>query len=205
MSKKYILGTKQDMTQVFDENGVVHAATVVSAGPVVVTQVKTSEKDGYTAVQVGFGEKAEKNLNKPALGHFKGLGNFRHVREFADVTGVERGATLDVSQFSIGDIVTVSGISKGKGWQGVVKRHGFAGDMKTHGRKHTLRMPGSLGGGGRAGGRVAKGKRMGGRMGSDRVTVQNLRIIQIDKATNTLVITGAIPGNRGGLVEIISN
>lgn len=205
MSKKYILGTKQNMTQVFDEHGVVHAATVVSAGPVVVTQVKTPEKDGYTAVQVGFGEKAEKNMNKPALGHLKGLGNFRYVREFTDATGVERGATLDVSQFAVGDLVTVSGISKGKGWQGVVKRHGFAGDMKTHGRKHTLRMPGSLGGGGRAGGRVAKGKRMGGRMGSDTVTVQNLRIIQIDVATNTLVITGALPGNRGGLIEITSN
>jgi large subunit ribosomal protein L3 len=104
----------------------------------------------------------------------------------------------------VGDIITVSGITKGKGWQGVVKRHGFHGDMKSHGRKHSLRMPGSLGGGGRAGGRVAKGKRMGGRMGGDRVTVKNLKVLQVNKDTNTLVISGAVPGNKGGLLEIIS-
>jgi large subunit ribosomal protein L3 len=143
-------------------------------------------------------------MNKPALGHLKGLGNFRHLKEFSGVTGVERGSTLDVSQFSIGDVVTISGITKAKGFQVVVKRHGFHGDLKSHGRKHSLRMPGSLGGAGRAGGRVAKGKRMAGRMGGDRVTVKNLKVLQIDKATNTLVIGGAVPGNKGGLLEIIS-
>jgi large subunit ribosomal protein L3 len=202
--KKYILGTKATMTQVFHADGTVHAATVISAGPVTVTQVKTAENDGYTAVQVGYSETTEKHMNKPALGHLKGLGNFRHLTEFRDVAGVEKGAVLDVSQFEIGDIVTISGTSKGKGWQGVVKRHGFHGDMKSHGRKHSLRMPGSLGGGGRAGGRVAKGKRMGGRMGGERVTVSNLKVLQIDKMSNTLVISGAVPGNKGGLLEIIS-
>jgi large subunit ribosomal protein L3 len=201
---KYILGTKQRMTQIFAADGSVSAATLITAGPVTVTQVKDVATDGYEAVQVGFSETTEKHMNKPALGHLKGLGNFRHLVEFSGVTGVERGAVLDVSQFSVGDIITVSGISKGKGWQGVVKRHGFHGDMKSHGRKHSLRMPGSLGGGGRAGGRVAKGKRMGGRMGTDRVTVQNLRVLQVLKDSNTLVISGAVPGNKGGLLEIIS-
>ncbi len=201
---KYILGTKEQMTQVFAADGSVSAATVISAGPVTVTQVKTTDKDGYEAVQVGFSEKAEKHMTKPMLGHLKGLSNFRHMVEFSGVTGVERGAVLDVTQFSVGDIITVSGITKGKGWQGVVKRHGFHGDLKSHGRKHSLRMPGSLGGAGRAGGRVAKGKRMGGRMGGDRVTVKNLKVLQINKETNTLVISGAVPGNKGGLLEIIS-
>jgi large subunit ribosomal protein L3 len=201
---KYILGTKQQMTQVFDADGTVHAATVITAGPVMVTQVKNVENDGYDAVQVGYSETSDKHMNKPALGHLKGLGNFRHLKEFSGVTGVERGSTLDVSQFSIGDVVTISGITKAKGFQGVVKRHGFHGDLKSHGRKHSLRMPGSLGGAGRAGGRVAKGKRMAGRMGGDRVTVKNLKVLQIDKATNTLVIGGAVPGNKGGLLEIIS-
>jgi large subunit ribosomal protein L3 len=201
---KYILGTKQQMTQVFDADGTVHAATVITAGPVMVTQVKNVENDGYDAVQVGYSETSDKHMNKPALGHLKGLGNFRHLKEFSGVTVVERGSTLDVSQFSIGDVVTISGITKAKGFQGVVKRHGFHGDLKSHGRKHSLRMPGSLGGAGRAGGRVAKGKRMAGRMGGDRVTVKNLKVLQIDKATNTLVIGGAVPGNKGGLLEIIS-
>ncbi len=201
---KYILGTKQLMTQVFAADGSVSAATVISAGPVTVTQVKTTDKDGYEAVQIGYSETTEKHMNKPMLGHLKGLGNFRHMTEFAGVTGVERGAVLDVSQFAEGDIITVSGITKAKGYQGVVKRHGFHGDMKSHGRKHSLRMPGSLGGGGRAGGRVAKGKRMGGRMGGDRVTVKNLKVLQVNKDTNTLVISGAVPGVKGGLLEIIS-
>lgn len=201
---KYILGTKQQMTQVFAADGSVSAATVISAGPVTVTQVKTADKDGYEAVQVGYSETSEKHMNKPMLGHLKGLANFRHMTEFSGVTGVERGAVLDVSQFAVGDVITVSGITKGKGWQGVVKRHGFHGDLKSHGRKHSLRMPGSLGGAGRAGGRVAKGKRMGGRMGGDRVTVKNLKVLQVHKDTNTLVISGAVPGNKGGLLEIIS-
>lgn len=204
MATKFILGTKEGMTHVFTEASGAQAATVIQAGPVVVTQVKTKEKDGYSAVQVGFGEKKEKNMTKPELGHFKELGAIRHAVEFRTDGAFERGAHLDVSQFTVGDIITVSGTSKGKGWQGVVKRHGFHGDMKSHGRKHSLRMPGSLGGAGRAGGRVAKGKRMGGRMGSDRVTVRNLRVLQVHTDTNTLVVGGAVPGVKGGLLEIYS-
>lgn len=208
---KYIIGTKNGMTQVWDKDGNVHAATVITATPNVVTQKKTSEtKDGYNAVQIGFGSRKEKNIAKPQLGHTKELGMFMGLREFRLGDGTssqqipDRGATLDVTQFAVGDIVTISGISKGKGWQGVVKRHGFHGDLKTHGRSHSLRMPGSLGGGGRAGGRVAKGKRMGGRMGGDRVTVKGLTVLQVNAATNTLVIAGAVPGVKGGVLEIVS-
>jgi large subunit ribosomal protein L3 len=204
-SSKFILGTKQGMTQVWDADGAARAATVISAGPVVVTQVKTKDTDGYTAVQVGYGTRKEKNVAKPQLGHYKELGAFMVAREVRGMEGKERGAALDVSQFAVGDMVTISGISKGKGWQGVVKRYGFAGDMATHGRSHSLRMPGSLGGGGRAGGRVAKGKRMGGRMGGDRVTVKGLTVLQIDVPSNTLVVSGAVPGVKGCLLEIASN
>ncbi len=198
---KFMLGTKGRMTQVFAENGVVSAATVITAGPLTVTQAKTAEKDGYSATQFGFGERKEKNLSRAVKGHFKELGNFRYVRETRDVSG-ERGAKIDVSVFAPGDVVTVSAISKGKGFQGVVKRHGFHGGPRSHGQKNRERSPGSIGGGGRAGGRVVKGMRMAGRMGGDRVTVRNLRVLQVDVATNTLVISGAVPGRPGTLVEI---
>lgn len=189
------------MTQVFDAQGRVHAATMVTAMPLTVTQVKTGEKDGYTAVQVGAGKKKEKRSNSAEKGHFKDIAVPQYVREIRDVT-LERGATITVDTFAVGDTVTVSATSKGKGFQGVVKRHGFAGDLRTHGRKHTLRAPGSIGGGGRAGGRVIKGMRMAGRMGGDRITVSNLKILQIDAATNTVLISGAVPGRPGTLVEI---
>lgn len=192
------------MTQVWNADGEMLAATVITATPNVVTQKKTTETDGYSAVQLGAGEKKDKNIARPQLGHFKELGKFAVTREFRTDAPQDRGATLDVTQFAVGDEVTISGISKGKGWQGVVKRHGFGGDLKTHGRSHSLRMPGSLGGGGRAGGRVAKGKRMGGRMGGDRVTVKGLKVLQVNPATNTLVISGAVPGVKGGLLEIVS-
>lgn len=198
---KYILGTKGRMTQIFDEKGVVHAATIIAAGPLTITQVKTKEADGYEAVQVGFAARKEKNVSKPVRGHLKELGAFRYLREFPD-TGKERGAVIDVSVFTPGDSVTVSAISKGKGFQGVVKRHGFAGGPRTHGQKNMERAPGSIGGGGRAGGRVVKGMRMAGRMGGDRITVRNLRILQVDQATNTLLVSGAVPGAPGTLVEI---
>src|SRR3989338_4468944 len=209
---KYMLGTKGRMTQVFDDKGEVFPATIVTAGPLSVTQVKTAEKDGYEAVQVGYGAKKEKNIAKPQLGHFsaeggsapggKYLGMFRDLREFPSDGGLERGKIIDVSVFSQGDLVTVSAISKGKGFQGVVKRHGFHGGPRSHGQKNKERSPGSIGGGGRAGGRVAKNMRMAGRMGGDRITVKNLRVLQIDVATNTLLIGGAVPGRPGTLVEI---
>ena len=210
---KFMLGTKGKMTQVFNDAGAVFAATVITAGPLTVTQVKGKEKDGYDALQVGFGSKKEKNIAKPQLGHFsaeggpasvgKYLGLFCHVREIPSGTvALERGAKIDVSIFSPGDVVEVSAISKGKGFQGVVKRHGFHGGPRSHGQKNRERAPGSIGGGGRGGGRVAKGMRMAGRMGGDRVTVKNLRVLQVDLATNTLVISGAVPGRPGTLVEI---
>ena len=197
-----MLGTKGRMTQVFDDAGVARAATVIDAGPLTVTQAKTKDTDGYEATQVAYGTAKEKNLAKAQVGHFKGLGAFRTIREFSDGTTHEAGKKIDVSIFAPGDVVTVSAISKGKGFQGVVKRHGFKGGPRSHGQKNKERSPGSIGGGGRAGGRVVKGMRMAGRMGGDRITVRNLRVLQVDVATNTLVISGAIPGRPGTMVEI---
>ena len=199
---KCMLGTKGRMTQVFDERGVVSAATLITAGPLTITQVKSIEKDGYAAVQVGFGVRKEKNINNAQKGHTKDLGNIRYMREFVGSEEVKRGDTVDISVFIPGDVVEVSAISKGKGFQGVVKRHGFSGGPRSHGQKNKERAPGSIGGGARAGAHVAKGMRMGGRMGGDRVTVKNLRILQVDAASNTLVISGAVPGRLGTLVEI---
>ena len=199
---KFMLGTKGKMTQIFDDAGVARAATIIDAGPLTVTQAKSKEKDGYDATQVAFGAAKEKNLTKAQVGQFKGLGAFRTVREFSDGTAHEAGKTIDISIFTPGDVVTVSAVSKGKGFQGVVKRHGFKGGPRSHGQKNKERAPGSIGGGGRAGGRVVKGMRMAGRMGGDRITVRNLRVLQVDAATNTLVISGAIPGRVGTLIEI---
>jgi large subunit ribosomal protein L3 len=200
---KFMLGTKGRMTQVFDDKGVVHAATAVLATPMTVTQVKGMEQDAYTATQVGTGLRKEKNIAKAQQGHFKDLALFRHVREFRmEAPSGKRGDTIDISIFVPGDVVTVSAISKGKGFQGVVKRHGFSGGPRSHGQKNKERAPGSIGGGGRAGGRVVKGMRMAGRMGGERITVENLRVLQVDQETNTLLISGAIPGRPGTLVEI---
>lgn len=190
------------MTQVFDEKGVVSAATIISAAPLTVTQVKTKETDGYDAVQVGSGLRKEKNINAPQKGHLKDLASVRVMREFPISGESKRGDSMDISIFVPGDIVTVSAISKGKGFQGVVKRHGFHGGPRTHGQKNKERAPGSIGGGGRAGGRVVKGMRMAGRMGGERITVENLRILQVDTEKNMLLISGAVPGRPGTLVEI---
>lgn len=198
--KKFILGTKQYMTQVFDDNGIAHPATVLSVGPVTVTQAKNDDKDGYQAVQIGYGERNEKNINQAQKGQFKDLGLFRYLKEFRTEEVLNRGDIIDVSKFEVGDIVEVSGTSKGKGFQGVVKRHGFAGGPRTHGNKHHERTPGSIGAQGPQ--RVLKGKRMAGRMGTDRVTVKNLKVLQVDKENNQLVLRGAVPGYRGTLVEI---
>jgi len=204
---KFILGTKEGMTQVFDANGVCYPVTILRVSPVTITQVKTEDVDGYTAIQVGSGTQKEHRVAKAQ----KGLqgGPFQHVKEFRprhnydeSVAGFEKGQTIDASAFAEGDKVMVSAISKGKGFQGVVKRHGFAGGRGSHGNKHSLREPGSIGGGGRAGGRVAKGMRMAGRMGSDRITVKNLQVVQVNKDENVLLIKGAIPGRKGTLVEV---
>jgi large subunit ribosomal protein L3 len=203
---KFILGTKGKMLTVYTEDGRAFAATVINASPAVVTQIKTPEKEGYSAVQIGSHEGKEKHVSKAQIGHAKGkvLKHFRELRLENDAKAeVEVGATIDLSAFAVGEKVEVSAISKGKGFAGVVKRHGFHGGPRSHGQKHSERAPGSLGGsGGRAGGRVAKGYRMAGRLGSDRVTVRNLPILQIIPETNELVIAGAIPGRKGTLVEI---
>ena len=199
---KFMLGVKGRMTQIFDDKGTVSAVTVITATPMTVTQVKTQENDGYQAIQVGAGTRKEKNLSKPVKGHLKEIAPVRFIREFRTEEVAERGATIDVSNFAEGDVVAVSAVSKGKGFQGVVKRHGFKGGPRSHGQKNKERAPGSIGGGGRAGGRVVKGMRMAGRMGGDRVTVKNLKVVKIDAANNTLMISGAVPGRPGTLVEI---
>jgi large subunit ribosomal protein L3 len=189
------------MTQVFDEKGQVHPATVLSATPNTVTQIKTAEKDGYSAVQLGFGTKKEKHVKKPQATK----GAFAHFAEYRPKDGaavsVEQGAVISVDQaFSVGDKVIVSGISKAKGFQGVVKRHGFAGGQRTHGQAHNERSPGSIGGGLRR--RVPKGMRMAGRMGGRIVTVKNLTIVGVNKEKNQLIVEGAIPGRKGTVVEV---
>ena len=198
---KFILGTKINMAQIFTDAGEAVPVTLIEATPVVVTQVKTSEKDGYASVQVGYGVRKEKNISKAELGHMK-EGRFRALKEFR-LTGDKSytvGDKIDVSVFQNGDKVEVSATSKGKGFQGVVKRHGFHGGPRSHGQKHSEREPGSIGGGLRT--RVPKGMRMAGRMGGTRITVKNLKIVQVDPAKNLLLVSGAVPGRRGTLVEI---
>jgi large subunit ribosomal protein L3 len=199
---KFILGIKQNMTQVFTDAGEVKPVTILSTGPAVVTQVKTKEKDGYNAVQVGFGERKAKNIKKAQKGHFKDLGNFAYVKEYRTEDKLNVGDKLDASSFKEGDKIEISATSKGKGFQGVVKRHGFHGGPRSHGQKHSEREPGSISGGTRNGGRVPKGMRMAGRMGSDRITIKNLKIVQLDAASGLMLVEGAIPGRRGTLVEI---
>lgn len=202
---KFILATKEGMTRVFGEDGRARAATILIADPVTVTQVKTKDgKDGYAAIQVGHGIRKTKNVSKAVLGHTKGKG-YEAIREFRTDDAAEIGSAIDASVFSVGDTVQVSGITKGKGFAGVVKRHGFHGGPRSHGQKHTERSPGSIGGsGGRAGGRVAKGKRMAGRMGTDRVTVTNLKVLAVDAKAGEIVVSGAVPGRRGTLLEVVS-
>ncbi|MBI1888371.1 MAG: 50S ribosomal protein L3 [Candidatus Spechtbacteria bacterium] len=203
---KFLLGKKIEMTQVFSDGGKVIPVTLVEAGPVVVTQIRTKEKDGYQAVQVGFGKK--KHLTKSIKGHLKNLGDFRWLREYKIVDSLKNGEPtipkvgekIDVSIFKEGNTVGVRGISKGKGFQGVVKRHGFKGMKATHGTKEKYRAPGAIGS--RFPQHVRKGKRMGGRMGHERVTRRAVEIVKIDVENNLLALKGAIPGPRGSLVEI---
>lgn len=208
---KFILGKKLEMSHVFNENGRATPVTLVKAGPIAVIQIKSKEKDGYEAIQVGFGEKKLKNIAKPQKGHTKNMG-IRWLREFRIKnrhpaasnqelgTGYQVGDIINVSLFKEGDTVTVSGISKGKGFQGVVKRHGFKGGSRTHGQKHSEREPGSIGATWPQ--RVLKGMRMAGRMGNDRITIKNLKIVKVDIKNNVLAIQGAVPGARGSLLEV---
>ncbi len=197
------IGRKLGMTQIFDETGVVHPVTVVEAGPCVVTQVKTPEKDGYTAVQLGFG--LDKRLNKPEQGHRRASGFMsRTLREVKadDAAEFQVGQVLTADVFAAGEVVDVTGTSKGRGFQGGVKRHGFRGGPKTHGQSDRLRAPGSIGSSATPG-RVFKGLRMAGHMGDERVTVQNLRVLRVDPERNLLLIEGSVPGPNKGLVIII--
>ncbi len=202
------------MTQVFGENGQAQTATVLSVEPMIVSQVKTKDKDGYSAVQVGAGARKDKNISKAVRGHLKDLMDAEGkngpavIKEFRLreelVSNYNRGDKITVENFAVGDQVEVSAVSKGKGFQGVVKRHGFHGGPRSHGQKHSEREPGSIGGGGRSAGRVVKGMRMAGRMGGDRVTVKNLQVLAIDADNNEILISGAVPGRRGTLVELRS-
>ncbi|MBU6323727.1 MAG: 50S ribosomal protein L3 [Patescibacteria group bacterium] len=202
---KFILAKKEGMTRIYGEDGLARAGTLLLAGPVTMTQVKTKDgADKYAAVQVGFGTRKSKNVGKAVLGHTKGKG-FEAIREFRTEDAAEVGATMDVSVFAVGDTVAVSGLSKGRGFAGVVKRYNFKGGRRSHGQKHSEREAGSIGGsGGRAGGRVAKGIRMAGRMGTDRVTVKNLKVLAVDKEAGTLIVSGAVPGARGTLIEVVA-
>lgn len=197
---KFILGTKLNMTQLFDEEGRVHPVTVLKTSPATVTQVKTNDKDGYSAIQIGFGKKSAKNINKAQKGIMKDMGNFATLMEIRDAAGEFAPGQVIESHFEKGDTVQVSAISKAKGFQGVVKRHGFHGGPRSHGQKHSEREPGSIGAGGYQ--RVFKGRRMAGRMGGDRVTVKNLVVVSVDNEAQEIYIRGAIPGRRGTLVEV---
>ena len=196
-----ILGKKLGMTQIYREDGRAEAVTVVEAEPSVVTQVKTVANDGYEAVQLGYGE--ARRISKPRQGHLRRTGNVRYLREFptGDLGEVQIGHRVDASQFQPGDLVNVTGISKGKGFAGGMKRHGFHGGPKTHGQSDRHRAPGSVGGG-TTPGRVFKGKKMAGHMGSQRVTTQGLEVIQVDSERNLLLLKGAVPGSRNGLLII---
>ena len=198
-----IIGKKLGMTQVFREGGRAEAVTAIEAGPCTVVQVKTAEKDGYVAAKLGFGEARKARASKKGRAKEKGTVKFKYLREFRvdDMDAVEGGQTVDVSLFKEGDMVSVTGISKGKGFAGTVKRHGFAGGPKTHGQSDRHRAPGSIGMC-TTPGRVFKGMRMAGHMGSRRATVCNLEVVEADPARNLLLIKGAVPGMKNGLVII---
>ena len=200
-----LLGKKIGMTSVFSADGKNVPCTVIEVGPCVVTQVKTVDKDGYAAVQLGFEEKKEKHTTNPMAGHFKkaGVAPQRHLAEFKGFgEEVKLGDTLTVDLFSEDDFVDIQGTSKGKGYQGVVKRHGFGGvGQSTHGQHNRLRAPGSVGACSYPA-KVFKGMRMAGQMGNEKVTIQNLRVVKVLPEHNVLIIKGSIPGSKGSIVLI---
>jgi large subunit ribosomal protein L3 len=202
-----ILGKKIGMTSLFDENGEAVPCTVIEAGPCYVTQVRTQAKDGYDAIQLGFDEKKDRLVNKPSKGHFAKAATkaLRLMREFRGVNGtsMKAGDEVKVDIFAPGDIVDVSGKSKGRGFQGVVKRHHFSGvGMTTHGASDRVRAPGSIGGSSYPS-RVFKGMRMGGRMGFERITIKNLKVVKVIPESNILIIRGSVPGAINGYLEIV--
>ena len=213
---KFILGKKLGMAQIYGENGNVISVTVIEAEPNTVVQIKTKDKDKYEAIQIGYGTKKAKNINKPETGHMKKLGSFAVLKEFKVDSHGKRsrgeeqepmpelapGHKIDVSIFSLGDTVRVTGITKGRGFQGVVKRHGFHGMPASHGAHSVMRHAGSIGQ--RFPQHTLKGMRMAGHMGNVKFTVRGLKIVNIDAENNVLAIKGAIPGNKGGLVIVQS-
>lgn len=199
-----LLGRKIGMTQIFGATGEVIPVTVIEVGPCVVTQVRTKDRDGYEAIQIGFGNVSPKALTKPERGHLAGAGRLvRHLREFeADsVDDHAVGEVLTADQFASGELIDVTGTSKGKGFQGVVRRHGFSGGPRTHGQSDRHRAPGSIGAG-TTPGHVWKNTRMAGRMGNRRVTVQNLEVVEVMADRNLLLVRGSIPGAKNGLVMV---
>ena len=208
MARKGILGTKLGMTQVFDENNKVVPVTVVKAGPNVVTRIRTPERDGYSAVQLAYGEISPRKVNKPVTGQYAaaGVNPRRHLAELrlddeSAAADYEVGQELTAEIFADGSYVDVTGTSKGKGFAGTMKRHGFRGQGASHGAQAVHRRPGSIGGCATPG-RVFKGTRMSGRMGNDKVTTQNLKVHKVDAANGVILIKGAIPGRNGGLVMV---
>jgi large subunit ribosomal protein L3 len=208
MAVKAILGKKIGTTEMVREDGGIDCVTAVLAGPCTVTQVKTAEADGYEAIQIGYQE--ARRATRPMAGHQRraGGGSFRHLREVRadrgpgfDLSGVEVGATLDVSAFDAGDRVDATGVSKGRGFAGGIKRHGFHGGPKTHGQSDRHRAPGSVGAG-TTPGRVFKGLHMAGRMGDERKTTQNLRVMKVEPERNLIMVRGAVPGISTGLVMV---
>jgi large subunit ribosomal protein L3 len=203
---KAILGYKRGMSRVFTETGEIVPVTVIEAGPCVVTQVKTDKKDGYTAVQLGFGGVPEKRLSRAERGHLKASGSdpVRHLREFRPIgqgDDLTVGTEVNAGVFAAGDVVDVIGTSKGLGWQGAIRRHNFRRQRKTHGQSDRERAPGAVGAG-TTPGRTFKGHRMAGRMGGERVTVKNLKVVHADPERNLLAVRGAVPGKSGELVIV---
>ena len=200
-----LIGKKIGMTSIFDSNGKNIPCTVIEAGPCMVTQVRTKDVDGYSALQLGFDDKAEKRTNKAEQGHFKkaGVSPKKKVVEFRDFEGEYKlGDTIGVDLFEEGEFVDVTGTSKGKGFQGVVKRHGFAGvGQATHGQHNRLRAPGSIGAASTPS-KVIKGLKMAGRMGGERVAVQNLRVLKVVPEKNIIVVKGAVPGHNNAYVTV---
>lgn len=194
-----IIGNKIGMTQLFMENGECLAATAIEAGPCVVTHIKTQVKDGYDAVQLGFG--TSKRLTKAEKGHLHGLGEFPYLHEFRTTDAASVGDSIDVGMLAPGDVIKVTGTSKGRGFAGGVKRHHFKGGPKTHGQSDRHRAPGSVGAG-TSPGRVLKGKRMAGHMGNEKVTVRNLTVVRVDTERNLLLVKGAVPGANGGVLIV---
>jgi large subunit ribosomal protein L3 len=202
---KFILAKKLNMSQIFDEKGKVIPVTILETGPVKIIQIKTKEKDGYAAIQIGFGKK--KNISKPLKGHLKNIDNFRWLKEFRvnedkNIEGYKVGDEIKVDVLNEGDTVNIRGLSRGKGFQGVVKRHGFHGKDATHGVKHAHRQPGSIGA--TTPQHVIKGKKMAGRTGGENITVKKVKVIKVEPQKNLLYLKGAIPGKRGTLIQISS-